>query len=145
MLMELATDRNKHSIKKINHICLPEKYSIETWENIIHSNCTVILKDISNSNKIVGYCAITDVFTKTPCIVSVAILPEYRNKGYGKNIIESAIKTARNKWKNCKLILHVRVSNIIAKNLYEKIGFIIDKKLEKYYDDEDRYEMYINI
>lgn len=47
---------------------------------------------------------------------------EYRGKGIGKKLIKEVIKSLKN-YKINKLILYVKEDNIIALNLYKKMGF----------------------
>lgn len=55
-------------------------------------------------------------------IANVAVLPAYRNKGFGLRLVENAISIAREK--QCSFItLEVRVSNAPAISLYGKCGF----------------------
>ena len=55
-------------------------------------------------------------------INQIFILPKYQNKGIGGKIIIEIINTG--KIKNKSIILGVLKSNVKAKNLYEKLGFI---------------------
>lgn len=141
--IEPAKLRNKISIQKINHLCLPEKYDIETWTDIIKNGIVHVIKN--SKENIVGYCAITDIFTDIPCVVSIAILPEYRGKGLGNLLLINTIDYAKKRWKNKNLLLHVRPSNEIALKLYEKIGFKLNKVVKNYYrydtGNEDGIEM----
>ena len=145
--LELAKMRNKYSIQKLNHLCLPEKYDIETWNDIIKSGVTVVVKD--KQETIIGYCAVTDIFTKRPCIVSIAVHPEYRGKGLGGELLDGAIDYSKKKWKDTQMVLHVRPSNTVAKHLYETKGFKIKKVIKDYYvydtGNEDGIEMVFDI
>lgn len=55
-------------------------------------------------------------------LVSISILPEFRNLGIGKKIIEFVISNA--KLSNKYVKLRVAWYNYPAKHLYEKIGFV---------------------
>lgn len=145
--IEVAKLRNKFSIQKINHQCLPEKYDIDTWDDIIKNGIVVIIKDASEF--IIGYCAVTDIFTTVPCIVSIAVLPKYRGNGLGNLLMTSVIDHTKKRWKDTQLILHVRPSSVVARKLYEKHGFVFSKTIKDYYryetGNEDGIEMVLDI
>lgn len=70
---------------------------------------------------VVGYMGMWKIFNEAH-ITNVAVLPEYRNKGIGKMLLEKMIEVCR-----CSEIdvmsLEVRKNNEPAKSLYRKFGF----------------------
>ena len=58
--------------------------------------------------------------------------PEYRRKGLGKSTTEWIQKFAKDQ-RFTKLLLHVRVSNHPAINLYKKTGFKEIRRIKNYY------------
>ena len=82
-------------------------------------------------------------FVKKGHVVSVAVLPERRNKGIGRALVEESLIGVKLK-KADELYLEVRCSNNEAIRLYEKLGFVIKQRLKAYYrDGEDAYLMTI--
>jgi len=77
--------------------------------------------------------------------VSIAVMDEYRCKGFGSAIVNEAINGV--KIRQCsELYLEVRCSNNDAVRLFEKLGFSITQKLKAYYrDGEDAYVMAIDL
>ncbi|HEC88353.1 MAG TPA: ribosomal-protein-alanine N-acetyltransferase [Thermoplasmata archaeon] len=75
--------------------------------------------------KIIGYVIADD---ERSLIVSIAVHPEYRNKGYGKKLMEHVLKLMKG-----KVFLQVRKSNKSAISFYHKMGFKEIKEIEKYY------------
>lgn len=55
-------------------------------------------------------------------ITNVAIDPKFRNKGFGYQMLEGQIQMAKKQGANA-FTLEVRVSNVGAIHLYEKLGF----------------------
>lgn len=51
-----------------------------------------------------------------------AVVPEYRRRGVGMNLLEAIQRKAR-KLKCCRLTLEVRSDNIAAQHLYKQFGF----------------------
>jgi ribosomal protein S18 acetylase RimI-like enzyme len=62
-------------------------------------------------------------------LFDIAVKEEYRGKGYGNEIVEKILAKA-NEAKKKKAHLSVVNNNIIAKNMYGKIGF---KEIYKYW------------
>ena len=102
--------------------------------------------------KVVGYvmCRIERIFSKIEPlrlrkaghIVSVAVLPEYRNRGIGFELMRRTIDSLRDVYGCDEAYLEVRVSNEPAINLYRKLGFAIVSTQRAYYvDGEDAYVM----
>ncbi|MEM2876290.1 MAG: ribosomal protein S18-alanine N-acetyltransferase [Candidatus Bathyarchaeia archaeon] len=138
----------------INNTCLPENYStyffIDIYERFPKTFLVAEYKE-----EVVGYimCRVEADFsslkrlelTKKGHIVSIAVLPEYRNMGIGKALIMEAMnKMLEYGAKEC--YLEVRVSNTPAISLYSKLGFNIVKTVKGYYaDGEDAYVMSRNL
>ncbi len=67
-------------------------------------------------------------------ILNIAVDPQLRRQGLGYHLLHNTIKNA----KQChveRMVLEVRTSNIPARNLYEKLGFISVGLRKKYYAD----------
>jgi ribosomal-protein-alanine N-acetyltransferase len=75
-------------------------------------------------------------------VTTVAVDPEYRRKGVGEKLMNFIIDMGKNE-NFKKVVLEVRVSNIVAQKLYEKLGFKIEKIKKEYYPEnkEDAYYM----
>ena len=84
-----------------------------------------------------GYTAIP----KQAHILSIAIKPDYRGRGFGRRILIHFLE--RTKVLGYSSIkLEVQVDNDKAIKLYEELGFSIETRIRKYYqDDSDAYLM----
>ena len=69
-------------------------------------------------------------------IEGVVVKKEYRNKGIGALLI-SELEEKLKESKKEKIFLEVRLSNIPAKKLYEKMGFTIISQRKRYYSDNE--------
>ncbi len=88
--------------------------------------------------KIVGFISAT-VFYDTCDILSLVVDPEYRRKMIASNLLTYLISDCG---EGLKLVtLEVAAHNTPAINLYEKFGFEIVHKREKYYKNDDAYLM----
>ena len=96
----------------------------------------------NGSGKIKGYIIGLIKWNILGHIISLAIHPEHRRKGYAKMLIRELLQ--RFKINGVKVVrLEVRVSNRPAINLYSKMGFKIAYTLKNFYlNGEDAYVMY---
>lgn len=69
-------------------------------------------------------------------IYRVAVLPEYRRRGYGYRLLDYAVKTSRGRGLE-SLFLEVRSHNIAATNLYLAYGFKKIGVRKNYYKNPD--------
>jgi ribosomal-protein-alanine N-acetyltransferase len=137
-------------VTKINLSCLPENYTHSFFLNLF-SRFPKTFVVVTTKDGVVGYimCRMEFGFSeiqkfslvKKGHIVSIAVLPEYRNKGLGKALVERALMGMKD-YNVREGYLEVRVSNVVAINLYQRLGFEVARKIENYYKDgENAYVM----
>ena len=138
-------------IMYINRVSLPENYPewffeehLERWGEAFY--VAEIL------GKVVGYVmsrvefgapyVVEGTIVKKGHIVSVAVLEAYRRRGIGRRLMEHALRALKEVYDCKEVYLEVRVSNIPAIKLYEKLGFRKVRVIPMYYlDGEDAYLM----
>jgi len=141
-------------VMEINLRTLPEHYSDYFYESLLEELPEAfVVAEISG--KIMGYimCKMEHGFSnfkklgfvKKGHVVSIAVMNEYRSKGFVSALVNESITGV--KIRQCsELYLEVRCSNNDAVRLYEKLGFSITQKLKSYYrDGEDAYVMAIDL
>ena len=105
------------------------KIFIKSMINSLNSDYIVIEDD----DKIVGYALIEErvspykdyeafVEDRFAFIYEFFILPEYRNKGYGRKILDEAMQWAKNRGLT-DIELNVLSNNYSARAFYERMGF----------------------
>ncbi len=95
--------------------------------------------------KIVGFCGMWIVID-TAQITNVAVIQSVRGHGIGEGLMKEAIRIAQEQ--NVQVMsLEVRVSNIVAQNLYRKLGFQDGGIRKGYYTDnqEDALVLWVNL
>ncbi|MGM9986890.1 MAG: ribosomal protein S18-alanine N-acetyltransferase [Bacillaceae bacterium] len=100
---------------------------------------------IEHEGEIIGYCGTWVVFEDAQ-ITNIAVLPSFRGKKLGEQLLKTVID--RLKQKNVSILsLEVRVSNKVAQNLYRKLGFQEGGIRKGYYKDnhEDAVVMWVKI
>ena len=66
-------------------------------------------------------------------ILHVAVLPLYRNQGFGKKILEELENQLKNTEKSVKIFLEASSINKFAIKLYEKLGYKAYNERKNYY------------
>ncbi|MDP8267697.1 MAG: ribosomal protein S18-alanine N-acetyltransferase [Candidatus Tenebribacter davisii] len=79
-------------------------------------------------------------------ITNIAIVSEFQRKGFGEKLVQF-IMTKLLDGKCYKFFLEVRSSNYAAKQLYDKMGFILLRVRNKYYKfpEDDALVMGVNL
>jgi len=135
----------------INRMCLPENYTYFFFESILRNYPkSFLIAEVDG--EIAGYimCRVERTlskferlsFKKVGHIISIAVLPEYRRRGLAKSLLENALRILKENYRCEEAYLEVRVSNLPAISLYQKLGFVVVRTSKRYYiDGEDAYVM----
>ncbi|RLG01132.1 MAG: ribosomal-protein-alanine N-acetyltransferase [Thaumarchaeota archaeon] len=150
-LIRQASEEDLMSVININRVCLPENYTYFFFQTILRNYPkTFLVAEVDG--KIVGYimCRVERIlskferfkFKRAGHVISIAVLPEYRNRGIASSLLSKAIDILKNEYRCEEVFLEVRVSNNPAISLYEKLGFSKVSTSRRYYlDGEDAYIM----
>lgn len=131
------------AVVNINRVCLPENYAayffIDTFNTLPEAFVVA-----ESQGQVVGYimCRLehgfSDLkklrFARKGHIVSVAVMPDFRNIGMGYSLVEQAM-SALSAHNADECYLEVRLNNYPAINLYKKMGFEITRTIARYYFD----------
>ena len=102
-----------------------EKFYIEYIEN------KKVL--VAKEKDVVGYVLFNQIFDEAE-IYKIVVSKDFRNKQIAYNLIEFLIKELKLRDVS-KVFLEVRESNIPARNLYKKCGFVEIRKIFDYYNN----------
>jgi ribosomal-protein-alanine N-acetyltransferase len=138
------------AVMNINRVCLPENYApyffLDTFNTLPEAFIVA-----ESQGRVVGYimCRLehgfSDMrklrFARKGHVVSVAVMPEYRNQSIGSSLVQQALAVMAARHVD-ECYLEVRVSNYSAINLYQKLGFGVARTIPRYYfDGSDAYVM----
>ncbi len=128
-------------VYEIERISFKEPYP-KTLLLIYSKICNDTFLVLEDTDEIIGYIIGLVKWRILGHIISLAIHPDHRKRGYAKALIKELLK--RFKKHGVKVVrLEVRVSNKPAINLYLKLGFKVAYTLKNFYlDGEDAYVMY---
>ena len=91
------------------------------------------------NGKVIGFITYVIIYERAE-IIDIIINLDYRKKGYGFNLLKSAIAEIK-KHDVENITLEVNSNNVSAIKLYEKHGFKVVAIRRKYYGDNDAYLM----
>lgn len=118
----------------IDHV-LSEPYSIFTYRYFLTQwphLCYLAMVDSQCVGVIVCKQEPSKRGIDTGYIAMLAVRDDYRNKGLGSTLVSTAIQAMLQR--GCEQVtLEAEVTNKAALTLYDNLGFIRDKRLEKYY------------
>lgn len=131
------------SVVEINRVCLPENYSPYFFMEV-YKSCPEAFIVADSESKVVGYimCRLEFGFSdlrrfrmlKKGHIVSVAVLPDFRRHGIGRELVVSALKALElHGAEEC--FLEVRTANEEGVRLYKQMGFDTIRTVSHYYHD----------
>lgn len=140
-----ASKEDIDPIHAIEQACFPNPWSRTAVFNEIVNNhfATYFLVEIEE--KLIGYCGVW-VIVDEAHITNIAILPEYQGHKFGEALLRNVMMYAKAVGAKT-MSLEVRVTNIVAKNLYRKLGFQEGGIRKNYYSDngEDATVMWVNL
>ena len=86
----------------------------------------------------IGYCLFRILMDEVE-ILSIEIETKFRNMGLGL-ILFYEIERSFEERKISKCFLEVNINNDLARNFYEKLGFICIKNIKNYYKNDNSYQ-----
>jgi ribosomal-protein-alanine N-acetyltransferase len=86
------------------------------------------------NGRIVGYILFW-ILPDAVDIHNIAVHPDYRRQGIGRQLLDQAITSARTR-ASLRVTLEVRKSNLSAQKLYESQGFAVTGMRKGYYSDD---------
>lgn len=102
---------------------IDDNYIVTNHFNQMLDDENIIILAYYINNIIVGYILIRRTSNNTCLLDGLYVEKEYRNKGIGNSLLKDAISRIKNM--NVKYVdINVMYNNIIAKHIYEKLGFV---------------------
>lgn len=103
-------------VADIERICFAHPWSKQDLKNQLDLDTSHFLVAVEDG-RAVGYMGL-QIFSGEGYVTNVAVLPQYRQQGIAKALIDKALQNDM-----CFITLEVRESNTPAIRLYEKAGF----------------------
>jgi ribosomal-protein-alanine N-acetyltransferase len=121
----------------LDQICFSVPWTKADFTKEMTTNDLALYIVAEVNQKIIGYAGLWCIVDEGH-ITNVAVHPDYRGQGLGKNLVEIMLSEARKKGKIKSFTLEVRVTNEAAINLYEGFGFVeVGRRLGYYSDNKE--------
>ena len=131
----IAREWTKSDISQIAEIekrCFSDPWSEQAFESGMNSPFFYGIL-FEEGGQVCAYACEMVIFEDAE-ILNVAVVPSFRRRGLGKELMLSLENYAKNKGAE-RLLLEVREGNIPARGLYEKQGFEAYGVRKNYYED----------
>ncbi len=129
-----ATNEDAEMMTELDEICFTVPWTLSDFEKETSANPLAVYIVAENEGAIIGYAGLWCIVDEGH-ITNVAVHPDFRNEGIGKNLVEILLDKARRKARTKNFTLEVRVSNEAAIKLYEGFGFKEVGRRKGYYKD----------
>ncbi|PLS17240.1 ribosomal-protein-alanine N-acetyltransferase [Bacillus sp. M6-12] len=145
MSFRFMTEEDIDQILVVERKSFTLPWSREAFYNELHHNQYAVYIVLEEDGVIIGYCGAWIVIDEAH-ITNIAVLPEYRGRRLGEALLRKMMEIAKG-MNVITMTLEVRVTNIVAQSLYEKLGFQRGGIRKNYYTDnqEDAMVMWVNI
>ncbi|MEL3962660.1 ribosomal protein S18-alanine N-acetyltransferase [Lysinibacillus endophyticus] len=140
------TPEDVEAVHQIELASFPTPWTLDSFHYEMRENpYAYYIVAEANYGNIIGFCGMW-VIIDSAQITNVAVIESARGQKIGEGLMREAIKVAKERGVEV-LSLEVRVSNIIAQNLYRKLGFQDGGIRKGYYTDnqEDALVMWVNL
>lgn len=129
-----GTAEDIDKMTSLDEICFTVPWSRSDFEKEMTSNPLALYIIAQCEGEIIGYAGLWCIVDEGH-ITNVAVHPDFRKEGIGKNLIEILLDNARDKGDIKNFTLEVRVSNEAGIKLYEGFGFKEVGIRKGYYSD----------
>lgn len=118
------------AIAELEKLCFSDPWSENSIASELDNRLSYWLV-AEDSGKIAGYVGSQSVLDAAD-MMNLAVSPDYRQQGVGQALVEELVRHLQEN-NVIALLLEVRVSNMPAISLYEKLGFVQVGRRPKYY------------
>ncbi|RDY25297.1 ribosomal-protein-alanine N-acetyltransferase [Romboutsia weinsteinii] len=126
------TSKDIDGVFEVEKSCFEHYWSKESFKKeLTNDSARYLIAKIDD--KIVGYVGIWLILDEGH-ITNVAVHKDYRGQKIGDKLVQALVELCKDN-NILSMTLEVRVSNIVAQNLYKKYGFKMAGIRKEYYSD----------
>jgi ribosomal-protein-alanine N-acetyltransferase len=137
------TEDHKSQVLKLNLRCFRngDNYTKYTFDYLLSEPKTLGYRVVTPTDEMVAFAFVMVTEQNAAHITTIGVAPEHRRRGLAAYLLRHMEKALRNRDIGT-VMLEVRVSNVLAQELYKRCGFTIVQRINKYYSNgEDCYLM----
>ncbi|OCS82454.1 ribosomal protein S18-alanine N-acetyltransferase [Caryophanon tenue] len=133
------------AVHDIEVATFPTPWTLDSFYYEMNENQYAHYLVAEEGGKIVGFCGLWNVIDAAQ-ITNVAVIAQMRGRGVGETLMREAMRVSKEAQMDV-MSLEVRVTNMVAQNLYRKLGFQDGGLRKGYYADngEDALVMWVNL
>lgn len=138
LTIEMMTENHIDQVLDIEKASFSSPWSRTAFESEIsedHKYAYYIVAEDSEESEVMGYLGAWFILNEAH-ITNVAVNPAYRRQGIAAEMIDHLVEVALKHGIDA-VTLEVRVSNVAAQNLYQKLGFEKAGVRPNYYQDNN--------
>lgn len=132
LVIEMMTSKDIDGVFEVEKNCFEHHWSKDAFSKELKNDVARYLV-AKIDGKVVGYVGIWFVMDEGH-ITNVAVHSDYRGRKIGDELVKKLVKLCKEN-NIVSMTLEVRVSNIVAQNLYKKYGFKLAGIRKEYYSD----------
>lgn len=132
LVIEMMTSKDIDGVFEVEKNCFEHHWSKDAFSKELKNDVARYLV-AKIDGKVVGYVGIWFVMDEGH-ITNVAVHSDYRGRKIGDELVKELVKLCKEN-NIVSMTLEVRVSNIVAQNLYKKYGFKLAGIRKEYYSD----------
>jgi len=126
-------EHNANILTRIHEECFKRHWSEEDFRKFLQNKCNVVLMMVREEGETLipmGFILYQQIDKGGDAeVITICTREKYRRHGVAKTLIRSI--------KSDRLFLEVNENNVYAVNMYKKLGFMVDKVRNKYYNKTD--------
>ncbi len=145
MILQTLTLCDVEQILNIERQCFSMPWSREQCMAVFKQKhfFALGLKQEQLENELVAYISLYQVLDELE-ILNIAVLPQFRRQGLGEYLLINTLQGASKMGMN-NAVLEVRINNVAARTLYERVGFVCVGSRPKYYADTGEDALIYNL
>jgi len=117
--LRLMNEQEISHIAAIDAQAYPYPWSEQIFRDCMKANYHCVVYE--NGDELLGY-GVMSVVVAEAHILNICVLPEKQGQGLGRDLLNYMVDLAREKRLET-MFLEVRMSNKVARNLYDRVGF----------------------
>ena len=122
------------SLLIIEEECFSHPWHEESFIELMNNKDALILVAVCEDDTVAGYISMLNVVGEGQ-ILNVAVRSAYRRRGIARELVSETMRQAAIDYGATEFTLEVRESNMGARALYEKLGFVCEGIRPGYYSD----------